>query len=163
LIVLSGVILAAQTRNDAVNNRPVDNLNLTFLGNASLISFNYERLFFIKPASFLAFDLGLGYNEEFQICIFGPCPPTLKYFTLPHYVTGNIGKRRHFFEFGLGGTVIVGNTAQHYLLYPIAGYRLQPLKSDRMYFRVFGQIPFVGLETIDVIFVPVGFSIGASF
>ncbi|MGB4204332.1 MAG: hypothetical protein WBJ84_01800 [Bacteroidales bacterium] len=102
----------------------------------------------------------MGYNEEFQV-FFGPPPE--KYATIPHHITGNLGKGRHFFEFGIGGTIISGNTTQPYILYPIVGYRFLPLTSDKFNFRVFGQIPFTGLETDDIIFIPLGLSLGVSF
>ena len=108
--------------------------------------------------------MGFGYNEEFQICFSGPCSsPPEKYATIPHHITGNLGQRKHFFEFGLGGTIFNGNTNQKYLIYPIVGYRIVPLASGKVNFRIFGQIPFSGLETEDIISIPFGLTLGVKF
>ncbi|SIN65308.1 hypothetical protein [Algoriphagus halophilus] len=95
--------------------------------------------------------------------VFGPCSPgDEKYVTILYHITGNLGKSRHFFEFGLGGTIIGGNTTQPYLFYPIVGYRILPLKSKRLNFRVFGLIPFSGRITDDILFMPFGLNLGIS-
>jgi hypothetical protein len=156
-------LVGAQTLHETTNARPVDNFNLTILGNASLISMNYEKLSFVSPKFLVAFNIGMGYNQEFQLFHFGSNSSPQIYFTLPHYVTVNLGKGRHFFEFGLGGTVVAGNTPRHYFLYPIVGYRLQPLRKNKLYFRAFGQIPINGLDNLEVFFAPVGFSLGVCF
>jgi len=93
----------------------------------------------------------------------GSCPPPDKYLTLPHHITGNLGRGKHFLEFELGGTIIYGNTNQNYLIYPIFGYRLHPLNSNKVNFRLFGNIPFSGLNTEDILFSPFGLSLGISF
>jgi hypothetical protein len=164
VFAMSGIILFAQNKTDTTDRRPKNNINLNILGDASIISINYERLFFITPCFFLTGKLGIGYNEEFKLNIFGPSSPPKQYFAIPHHITGNFGKGRNFLEFGLGGTIIDGNTKQNYLLYPIFGYRLQPLKSNRVNFRIFGSIPFTGLKnTEDILFIPFGLSLGISF
>ena len=160
VIALLGTVLFAQNKIDTAEIRPKNNINLSLLVDASIISLNYERLFLITPGFFTTGKVGLGYNEEFKLCP-GTCSPPNKYITIPHHITGNLGKGRHFFEFGLGGTIIIGITNQHYLLYPIIGYRIQPLNSDKAYFRIFGSI-FIN-EAEDILYVPVGISIGGSF
>ena len=162
VFVISGTILLAQDEMVKNNIRPKNNLNLTFFGEATLISINYERLFLIVPSFFITCKLGIGY-EEFQLCIFEHCGPRKIYLTLPHYFTGNLGKGRHFFEFGLGGTYITGDNYQNYFIYPVIGYRIQPLKSDKAYFRIFCSIPFTGLDTEEFAVSPVGLSLGVSF
>lgn len=162
LIFLSGSLSYAQTGNESDDKRPVNNFNLTCLGNASLISLNYEYLYFVRPNFSIAFNLGVGYNEEFQIIVFGPKTPPKTYITLPHYVTGNVGNGRSFLEFGLGGTFMDSETQQHYYLYPIVGYRIQPLRKSRMYFRIFGEL-FSGYKDPEVYLFPGGFSLGFSF
>jgi hypothetical protein len=162
-LLFNSFYLLAQTTDLELNTRPLNNINLNFLGDASLFSLNYERQFVITPKLILSSKLGLGYNEEFQICIWGPCSPPESYITIPHHFTSNFGKGRHFFEFGVGGAVILGKTEHPYLLYPIAGYRFLPLKSDRLNFRVFGHVPFSGLDLNDFMFVPFGVNIGYSF
>jgi len=158
---ISGIFLFAQNKRDTTNIRPLNNFNLNILGEASIISINYERLFLINSRFFLTGQLGIGYNEEFQLNLFGGPPPE-KYRIISHHITGNLGKRRHFLEFGLGGAIITGNTNKHYLLGPIVGYRLQPLKSNRINLRIFGSIPVIGFET-DIMYIPFGLSLGVCF
>jgi hypothetical protein len=106
--------------------------------------------------------MGLGFNEEFQICL-ESCSSPEKYTTVPHHITANFGRGRGFFELGCGGTFVSGNTNQHYIFYPIFGYRLLPLTSNKMNFRFFGELPFSGIETDDVFFFPFGISFGWGF
>ena len=159
--ILFGGILLAQSNNDSIPERPVNGIVINLLGDASMISVNYERLLLIRETFFIAGDLGLGYNEEFELNIFGSYSAPDKYLTIPHRITGNVGRGQHFFEFGLGGTVITGNTNQNYLFYPILGYRLQPIKSNRFNFRVFGEFPFPRVK--DIVFTPFGLSLGLYF
>lgn len=163
-ILVTVLLMVSSTLFAQDNERPLNSIQVNLLGDASIISINYDKQFLISPTFILSSKFGLGYNEEFQICIFGPCSsPPEKYLTIPHHITGNIGKGKHFFEFGLGGTIISGNTNQNYFLYPIVGYRVLPLNSNKVNFRVFGQIPFSGLETEDILFIPFGLSLGISF
>ncbi len=164
LLAISGVILFAQKKTDTTEIRPENNIYLNIIGDASIISANYERLFFITPHFFLSGKLGIGYNEEFKLNIFGPSSPPKQYLTIPHHITVNFGKRRSFLEFGLGGTIFNGNIYKHYWLYTIVGYRFQPLKLNKVNFRIFGCIPsFTGLPTKDILFIPFGLSLGISF
>jgi hypothetical protein len=164
VFAISGTFLFAKNNGDSTDKRPINNIDLNICGDASIISLNYERLFLIKQFFFITGKLGIGYNEEFKVCAFGPCSPPEKYITIPHHITGNLGKGRHFFEFGIGGTIINGITNQHYWLYPIVGYRLQPLKSNKVNFKIFGSIPFSGLNSVeDIFFIPFGLSLGISF
>jgi len=164
ILLTSGIAIFAQNKNELVYPRPFNSIDLNLLGDASIISINYDRQFLVSPSFILSGKIGLGYNQEFQLCVFGPCSsPPHKYLTITHHITGNFGKGRHFFEFGLGGTIIIGNTTQPYLLYPIIGYRFLPLRSDKLNFRIFGQIPLTGLETDDIMFLPFGLSLGISF
>ena len=114
-------MLFAQDQEEIAIPRPLNNIGLNLFGDASIISINYERQFEVKQNFLLSSKLGYGYNEEFQLCIFGPCQPPETYRTIPHHITGNFGKGKHLFEVGLGGTFIMGNTTQPYLLYPIVG------------------------------------------
>ena len=168
LQLYTSILLYAQKQEEIINTRPLNSISLNLLGDASIVSLNYERQFLISPSFILTSKLGSGYNEENQlsICFSGSCPPSPspeRYFTIPHHITGNLGKGRHFFEFGLGGTFILGNTTQPYLLYPIVGYRILPLQSDKINFRVFSLIPFSGLYTDDIVFIPLGLNLGISF
>ena len=164
VFLIIGTVLFAQNNDDSSATRPVNSVNLNLLGDASLISINYERIFLIDPIFILTSKIGLGYNEEFKICLnlFGPsdCSPPDKYITIPHHITGNLGKGQHFFEFGLGGTIITGY-ATHFHFYPIFGYRFLPLKSNKINFRIFGQILLLG--ECNILYIPFGLNIGISF
>lgn len=160
-ILITAFIFAGLTLFAQNNDRPLNSIQINLLGDASIISINYDKQFLISSTFILSGKLGLGYNEEFKICVWGPCSPSEKYMTIPHHITGNIGKGRHFFEFGLGGTIISGSADKNYLLYPIVGYRILPLNSNKVNFRIFGQIPFSGLPE-DIIYIPVGLSLGIS-
>lgn len=174
-LLIAKVILFAQNHKELTDTRPLNSVNVNLLGDASMISVNYERQFLVSPAFILTSKIGLGYNEEFQICVFGPCPPPDTYFIIPHHITGNLGKGKHLLEFGLGGTIINGNTTcnrcspQPYLLYPIVGYRILPLKSDKFNFRIFGQIPLNAnwdggsVTSSGIFFSPFGLNFGISF
>ncbi len=158
--LLFGELLFAQSNNDSILVRPKNNISINLLGDASLVSVNYERLFVINPSFFITAKLGIGYNEEF--CLFG-CDDREKYLTIPQHITGNFGKGKNFFEFGLGGSIISGHTVQDYTLYPMVGYRLQPLKSDKLNFRVYLQYPVTGSAMDEILFIPIGFSFGYCF
>ena len=161
-LAISSILLSAQYNRWSMEDRPMNNINLNLLGDASLIALNYERLFFINDHFFLAGKIGMGYNETFNILCWGGCY-TERYFTIPHSITGNLGGGRHFFEFGLGGTFLNGSNWDFYRLYPILGYRLQPLQYKRVNFRIFGTAPFSGWDNInDIFFSPVGLSLGLS-
>ena len=164
LVLLISISVSSQNKGQELPEfRPENNMYVNLLGDASIISINYERLFFMSSNFFLTTKVGIGYNEEEQWCIFGGCDPPEKYLTIPHHVSGNFGKGRHFFEFGVGGTLINGETDQNYLLYPFAGYRLQPFITNKFIFRAFACIPFSGLEAEDILFVPFGLCFGVSF
>lgn len=161
LISLSaGMTASGQDNYGPGNTRPLNSINLNFLGDASIISLHFERLFPVNTSWLISGKLGVGYNEEFQLCLFGSCGPKRSYVTLPHHITAVYGKNRHFVETGLGGTYLFGDTEQNYFVYPIIGYRFMSRGPDKIIFRIFVQVPFSGLDTEDIVFVPVGVSIG---
>ena len=163
LLLLNSTVFSQYNETDAVIKRPQNSISVGF-GDASLISLSYERLFIIHDNLFLAARLGIGYNEEFQLCLFGPCEnPPKTFTTFPHSVTVNFGKNKHLFELGLGGAVIEGNTSDPYLLYPIIGYRLQPLKAEKVNLRLYLALPISSIETEDFLFIPAGLSVGIIF
>jgi hypothetical protein len=157
------ISLCAQVSIESDGSRPLNSIYISILGDASIFSFNYERVFLVNKNFIISSKLGLGYNKELDFCIWGTCPPPTRYLTIPHHITGNVGMGRHFFEFGLGGTLIKDIKTQPYIFYPILGYRIFPLKSNKINFRVFGQVPFSGLNIDEIIFVPLGLSLGVSF
>lgn len=167
LLYIAGLLVAsvgfAQPPVDYLQQRPLNSISLGLLGDASLISVQYERLFVVSRHLVISGKIGFGYNEEYYLFCFGPCGPPNRYLTIPHHITGNLGEGAHFLEFGIGGTLINGETTQPYMIYPIIGYRILPLKSGRLNFRIFGEIPFYGIEAEDILFIPGGFSLGISF
>jgi hypothetical protein len=159
---MSGITLFAQNDRDSTLIRPLSSFNIN-LGAASIASVSYDRMVPIGSNFMLTGKLGLGYNKESQLCLFGPCSsPAENYTTITHHVTGILGKKRSFFEIGLGGTIIIGNTDQHYYLYPIVGYRLSPLIPTNLTFRVYGLYPFSGFDIVDILVLPIGLSLGIS-
>ena len=174
LLCFFGIEIKAQEKSifqiekiQSVDDRPLNNISLSFLGDASKVSINYEKQFLVAESFILTTKFGLGYNHEFRICLFGPCSSPLKYYlTIPHHFTANLGKRRSFFEFGLGGTRLYGETNDPYILYPIIGYRFLPLQSNKINFRLyFLTPPFEDgpLGHPDIYFYIVGGSLGISF
>tara|TARA_B100001248_G_scaffold51917_1_gene33779 strand:- start:458 stop:970 length:513 start_codon:yes stop_codon:yes gene_type:complete len=149
-------------------DRPLNNIGINLVGDASHVSIHYEKLQLTDKSYIFGYKLGIGYNQEFQLCIFGPCSsPAENYLTIPHHVTANLGTSKSFFEFGLGGTMLVGETKVPYIFYPILGYRFLPLYSNKLNFRIYFQPPvqFVDGPTghPEIPLVIGGMSIGFSF
>lgn len=120
-LFLSRLVLAQQ----AEDMRPKNNLGINFFGEASLISLYYERVRFFHSTRLLALKGGVGYHEEFKICL-GPCPSPKQFLTIPHHVGINWGKGRHFFEMGAGGTFFTNDAKLPYIVYGTLAYRVQP-------------------------------------
>jgi len=180
LILLSiffcfGIVLKAQENSifqigevQNVLDRPLNNISLNLLGDASILSINFEKQYLVRKSFILTTKFGLGYNQEFRLCIFGPCSsPAENYITIPHHFTANLGNKRSFFEIGLGGTILLyGETSDPYIFYPIIGYRFLPLKSNNLNFRLYflPPIQFDGpFGHPEIAFIPLGASIGISF
>lgn len=171
LLVLSSHVLDAQEPTDSIFLRPKNNVNLEALGSASLVSLNYDRLFVVNQNLMLSSKIGVGFNQALTFCI-GDCDKKIGLLTVPHHLTINIGKRYHFLELGVGGTLFTGyHLAQQYVLYPLIGYRGTPLKSGKGNFRIFALIPFSSennnshlfLNKDNVLILPFGLSFGLSF
>ena len=155
-------------KKKSVEDRPLNNISLNLLGDASILSINYEKQYLVRKVFILTTKFGLGYNQEFRLCVFGPCSsPAENYVTIPHHFTANFGNKRSFFEFGLGGTILLyGVTSDPYIFYPIIGYRFLPLKSNNLNFRLYflPPIQFDGpFGHTEIAFIPCGVSIGISF
>ena len=161
-------------KNKSIEDRPLNNISLNLLGDASRISFNYEKQYLVGKSNILSTKVGLGYNQEFCISFgAGSCSPVEDYLTIPHHFTANIGKRRSFFEFGLGGTILSGKTTWPYVLYGILGYRFLPLQLNKFNFRIYFQPPIPTRELKkpvdndfphpDILYIPFGVSVGFSF
>ncbi|NCU05174.1 MAG: hypothetical protein GXC73_14435 [Chitinophagaceae bacterium] len=160
------IIKSNSFSDSLIINRQVKSVYFNFLGDVSFISLNYEQLKFIKPYLFISGKIGLGYNEPLQICFSGDCtfPEPPGFITVPHHLTINIGKKKHFFEAGIGGTYVHGEEVKKYFVYPVIGYRVQPLKKKKVMFRLFFNIQaFNSLEDYPFLNIPVGYSIGICF
>lgn len=158
--VLIGATIFAQKSEGTNYTRPQNNISTNFFGDASVISANYERLFLINSRFFLTGKLGIGYNEEYSLPIMRSNTPADQFLTFTHHITANYGEKKYFFEFGLGGTAVSGNTDMKYLLYPIVGYRYQPLIPCRVNFRIFACPPIGQYRYTKMWFVPFGASVG---
>lgn len=160
ILALSGLLGFAQPVADLSETRPRNDISINLFGDASLISFNYERLIVVSPDFLLAGKFGLGYSEEdlFSFCLSPTCEasPIKKYATLPHHLTANIGGKKKFLELGIGGTIYGGG----YVFYGIGGFRIQPLESEKLTFRIFAQRRIFQASTSDILFSPFGLSLG---
>jgi hypothetical protein len=167
--LLSGAILSAQDDEESHINRPRNNVYLSTLGaDLTIVSIDYERLFLIRRRFFFTGELGAGYNAQVDDFEF----QGISYLTFPQHFTMNLGKRKSFFEFGIGGTLFIGEDLPndgtvYYDIYPIIGYRLHPLISKRVNFRVFASFPpsFINSdwETFTFWWSPIGVSLGIGF
>src|SRR5690606_7219041 len=155
LLMNTCTTIVAQDTIQPTDTRPLNTLNISILGDASAVAINYEKLFLVNKAFIISSKLGIGYNEELRFCFFGQCTtPVKQFFTLCHHITGDYGKGRYFYEFALGGTIVIGNTTRPYLFYPTLGYRYLPVSPRKSNFRVYGQIPVTGFETDDLFSFP---------
>lgn len=139
------------------NNRSDFTLSLNVVGDLSLFSLGFEKLFFVKPSLIISGKLGLGFNTEFDLSD----NPSDTYFVLPHHLTVNYGKRKSFLEFGIGGSLVTKSQYSGYFVYPMLGYRLHPFKNPGFSFRAWlffpiGQISKV--EELNILIVPYGLS-----
>jgi hypothetical protein len=161
--------LFAQKEEESHLDRPKKNIFLSTIGaDLTIVSINYDRLFLIKPKFFLTIGMGMGFNthlDDFEL-------QRPYHLTFPQHFTMNFGKRKSFFEFGIGGTVIFGDElhnggAVYYEIYPLIGFRLHPFKSKKMNFRVYSSFPpsFIisDAETLVFWWSPIGVSLGVIF
>jgi hypothetical protein len=158
ILLASETIVNAQNTEESTFTRPKNNIYLNALGvDVSIFSINYERLFLVRSKFFITGELGIGYNKvvEFEVGQWSDAPVINfhgDYLTIPHHITINVGKHKSFFEFGIGGTAIIGNDApQYYYLYPIIGYRLHPLQSKKVNVRIYASLPVECFENMGYI------------
>ena len=176
LFIALSSLLAAQNQGDSIPtqrvipkplpNRPMNNLHLNFLADATLFSLNYERLVRINDMFLLGARVGIGYNAEFNLCVFPPCTGRGEgLLALPHHIRGYIGRRQHFAVVGIGGTYLRGATIREYIFYPTAGYKFIPLRENMANFGVVLEFPFSpsGIYNGRTLFIPVGVNVGISF
>ncbi len=165
------ISISCQGQIDNPGQRPLNSINVSFISDGFTV--NYERLIAMSDHIFAAGKLGVGYNEEFSFCLYGNCKTVVGFATFSHHITINVGRKWHFFELGMGGTMFNGGQnvkggSLAYALYPVAGWRFIPLESNKVNFRIFGLWPVVKIghafETENKpIIIPVGISVGISF
>jgi hypothetical protein len=146
--------------------RPNNNIYINLLGDGSLASVNYERLFFINSKHFfVAAGAGAGVNSFVTIHNDNgrKSYTSEEFIMIPHHITLNLGVGSHFIEFGGGGAAMAGPDGQPYLPYIIAGYRIQPRRDNRIHLRIFGSYPLKRIDNFEIIYIPAGLSVGWSF
>jgi|GEM_PF-3337486 len=171
LLLISGVTLFAQETDFNDQKRALNNISLNF-GGGTEFSANFERLYYVTSNFFLTGQIGMGYNTNYD----EETGESIENFVvLPHHFTGNIGRKRSYFEFGLSSTLVLGDVKKPYPIGPLIGYRHLPLKAKRVGFRVYFNFPLsvFGKDfnpfwpEFDIDFgytyVPLGFSIGYDF
>jgi hypothetical protein len=134
-------------------------------GDGSLISINYERLHRIDYNFTFIGKFGVGYNRDFNLCLFNTCSNhTNRYMVLSMYggILTNITKNTYL-EFTVGSSSI---TEYYYILYPSIGYRAHiPIKDNYIIFRVYNNTLMleIGKPIDSVIIIPFGVSMGFMF
>ena len=131
-----------------------NNIGVNLLGEGSFISLAYERNFSISENQFINAHLGVGYNQE--LCFLWCGEPT-RYLTIPHRITYNVGKRKHFFEIGFGGVGILEHQLDQYAVFPTMGYRFQ---GSHFFLRTYACYI---MTSSDITPIPFGISLGGSF
>jgi hypothetical protein len=162
--LLALLLLFASHTSRAQEERPKNTLGLN-IGWGTIASLDYERIWQSpKTQNLWIASLGIGGGLEGDITAVGGRIPIqdLKWFlVVPHKVTYNIGKKHHFMEIGLGGIIVGGPTTQPYISYPVIGYRF--IGKNNSTFKFHLSIPFSGLETDDLAFIPFGIGLGQLF
>ena len=142
--------------------RPLNTIGLN-VGEGSAIALMYERIRNLDGKSFLAGKIGIGYNKEFNICVFGPCSSPKQFTIIPISISANLGNLKNYLELGIGHIFVFGKTDRHSVFYALGGYRFQPLHTNKFNFRVYLCIPFSGYDNLELLFFPIGFSLGLCF
>jgi hypothetical protein len=168
-LVFGSLILSAQENIPVPTpaNRPLNGFVVNILGNGSNVSLSYERLFRINDYVFLSGSLGAGFGR--QLSNRDPLQDTITvvrpgYLTIPALITLNGGRGRHFAETGIGSTATIGDVYPHLLYFLTAGYRVQPLRSGNLSFRIYGNWLLNNNDDFrNLYFVPFGASLGVVF
>lgn len=144
---------------------PKHHIYVNFLGDASLISLNYDHIWPLKKAGdldhFISGKIGLGRNREFDINLSSNSD---KYYTIPHHLSYAIGRDNSHFEIGMGGTWILDNLPE-YILYPTIGGRVVTKSYPHFSFRLYFQVPVNRFYDFysNAYFIPIGTSLGIAF
>lgn len=144
---------------------PKHHVYINFLGDASLISLNYDHMWRLRNAGdfkqFISTKIGIGRNREFTLNFSSTAD---RYITLPHHVTYNMGTENAHFEIGLGGTRILDDLPE-YILYPTIGGRIVSKSYPHFSFRLYCQVPVNRFYDFysNAYFIPIGTSLGIAF
>lgn len=142
-------------------DRPRFTSYVNLLGDASIVSINFDVVLLNQEHFFLAAKAGVGVHEE--ICIvFCNDKETTVFTTVPVALTANFGHERHYFEVGLGFTLFDPSTEWN-MLYPHLGYRLHPEDRGRFQFRAYTNVYPLNGDPKKILFIPIGLSFGISF
>ena len=146
----------------------MNSLSVNFFGYSSLASITYERRSIISDKLFLSTMAGWGINDEFRIdfCFVEDCnyPPEENYHIIPHHLTFNLGKKNHWFEFGLAGSYIIGDRENSsYRVHGLLAYRFSQHSKKGVLFRIFAQYGLFKYKYANPIAIPIGLSVGKSF
>jgi hypothetical protein len=166
-IILTGIVFIffvpvfCQSTKDTSFHRPMNGILMNIAGNGSLFSMSYERLLATDKYGFITTNLGVGYTQQSQFCLWDDCPPPEVFTTYSGQTTVNAGGKTRLLETGFGCTYFKGSSHETFLFYPLIGLRIQPLKPN-LNFRLYACYP-VRSESAPVKISPIGISVGACF
>jgi hypothetical protein len=151
-----------QQLEDTIYIRP-NNHAYGGMGNGSLLSINYERLFVINSSYFMAAGVGIGISEEFTIG--NSDHATKSFLMIPHYFSFNFGGKNSFLELGFGGTGAFWKSNGTYTIFPLFGYRFHRPLFNKYTCRIYGSFPLNRgiFKQGDYFFWFFGLSFGTSF
>ena len=148
------------------NQRPKKNISVGIGGEGGLLSLNHEKLHLFSFKLMMSNKIGIGITQDYSFT-----NPQNYFITLPTNISFCFGKRRVLFEAGLGATVFlqINEPFYQFCFYPIIGYRWQPLKMDKLFFKIFASFPNklnqnnISISESEILFVPIGINVGKSF
>jgi hypothetical protein len=140
-----------------------------FLGNAPLFSLNFHRQllqFKNQQGQYTGFmEVAVGIGLEPDIAFFGGT--TKWYPTLPHSLTFNFGKNKHYLEIGYGGMLENKRLISYnnYLITPIIGWRYKASKGFmfRFHFSPWLHTTNEGIDNVTKMIPMGGISLGKNF
>ena len=161
LALLFSLIANAQDSLKIFKTMQKNNIGLNIAGEASRVAINYEHNIVLENHHFFNLGAGIGWNEEFTLWTSGK-----SFVTFPHHLTYNIGQKKHFYEIGIGGTVLTVRETNFtsYVIYPTTGYRFQSIRQGGLFFRIYISVLFhTGVEHSGIPPIPAGTAIGFTF
>jgi len=138
-------------------------IQLQAFSDLSLASIVCERLLYQDQNLFFTSKIGLGWGTEF--CIFSCELEDPEFVTIPFGLTANFGANGHFFETGLGGTLLT-NELRQVSIHPSVGYRGYLGVNKNFLLRIHTYLPLTPLinewEWVPF-FLPAGVALGYAF